>query len=207
MRRFEVLKQVTRKMDRAAFLAFDRESRTIRFIAQLSVNRLNCSVEQLYRLKMHQSPYIVQVFDVIERAGNVYVIEEYLYGYSLGEMLRNKSLRLNQTNLPQWELELRNGLKELHALRPKPIFHGDVQPENIMITLENRAKLVDFSSLRSKSSVEGLYGCDLEKATFAQGTKGFIDPRLLLGNPYDEKADFYGLEQTMALCRQNHLNA
>lgn len=71
--------------------------------------------------------------------------------YVQGENLRSKIQK--EMKIP-WEealniiLQIIDGLKEFHI---REMIHRDIKPSNILITLENRVKLVDFGLVKSKS--------------------------------------------------------
>ena len=77
--------------------------------------------------------------------------------------------------------QLADTLDHLHAHRPA-IVHGDVKPENVIVTGDGRAVLVDFgAAMRVGDERERL------------GTPGFSAPELLAGEALSPAADVYSL--------------
>jgi len=72
-------------------------------------------------------------------------------------------------------------LDHLHRHAP-PVVHGDVKPENVMLTADGRAVLIDFgSAMRVDEEQERL------------GTPGFSAPEVLGGEDLSPAADVYSL--------------
>lgn len=77
--------------------------------------------------------------------------------------------------------EVATALDHLHGHEP-PVVHGDVKPENVIITPSGRAVLVDFgAAMRTGDERERI------------GTVGFSAPELLAGEPVGPPADVYSL--------------
>jgi len=89
-------------------------------------------------------PNIVQIFDVGQVEGNLYMVMEYLPGLSLRSLIAKR-----QPDDPRPILlimsQVTNALAFAHA---KGVIHGDVKPDNIMVLPNGTAKLVDFGIAR-----------------------------------------------------------
>ncbi len=108
-------------------------------------------------------PNVVQVFEVGEDAGAVFMVMEYLEGqslYSVGSRLQ----RMVPEARTRLEMRLRivadvlNGLHYAHELRdlngaPLHLVHRDVTPHNVFITYDGGIKLLDFGVAKTASSV------------------------------------------------------
>jgi serine/threonine protein kinase len=71
-----------------------------------------------------------------------FLIEYGIQG-SLYEKLRNNGGSSIDYRLKlQWALEIAEGLGDMHAKR---LVHGDIKPQNVIITERNVAKLIDFA--------------------------------------------------------------
>jgi len=85
-------------------------------------------------------PNVVTIYDVGEEPGlGPFIAMEYVEGHSLGSFVRDGSL----------DLETRFGIliqtmRALRAAHRHAIVHRDVKPENILIGLDGRVKLMDF---------------------------------------------------------------
>lgn len=88
---------------------------------------------------------IVQVYDSFESNGTAYFVMEYLDGVNLKALIRsmNGSIPLNLA------IEiLRSMARVLDGVHQKGMLHRDVSPENIFVTKQGLAKLIDFGSTR-----------------------------------------------------------
>lgn len=79
--------------------------------------------------------------------------------------------------------------RALNFLHARGFVHFDVTPRNIRIQSDGLVKLVDLG-LVGEARREGLRS--------ARGTRGFIAPEILRGEPVDRRADLYGLGASIA---------
>ena len=84
-------------------------------------------------------PNIMAVFDVGVDGGIPYVVSELLEGQTLATVLRQGPLPLRKATDLATQIAL--GLAAAHA---KGIVHRDLKPDNIFVTPEGRAKILDF---------------------------------------------------------------
>jgi len=88
-------------------------------------------------------PNILALFDVGEASGIHYAVTELLEGETLRVALRQGALPLRRA------LEISHQIAEgLAAAHEKRIVHRDVKPENLFITMDGHAKLLDFGLSR-----------------------------------------------------------
>lgn len=78
--------------------------------------------------------------------------------------------------------DLVQGLKAIHSNK---IVHNDVKLENIVITKDGKAKLIDFGLS------EKLY--DSKKTTVMKGTFQYFSPETMMFKPHDTKSDIWSL--------------
>jgi len=77
----------------------------------------------------------------------------------------------------------------LHSQTPKIIFR-DLKPDNIMVTVDNQVKLIDFGIVR-------FFKPGKTKDTIALGTKGYAAPEQFGSGQTDERSDIYSLGATL----------
>lgn len=114
-------------------------------------------------LKNLKSEYLPQVLDFFELGGDVYTVMDFIPGRSLKLCLKDEK-KFKQNQVLKWLDQLCEAVEKLHAQNP-PIIHGDIKPDNIMLTPENNICLIDFN-------VSG----DFENADVIGYTAGYAAP-------------------------------
>ena len=91
------------------------------------------------------SENIVRIYSYFEENGTAYFAMEYVEGVSLDAYLRQKGGRLTAPEAEKLFLPLMGALETVHK---KGIVHRDIAPDNIIVTPEGKAKLIDFGAAR-----------------------------------------------------------
>ena len=137
-------------------------------------------------------PNIVEIFDVGQRSdGAPYLVMEYLFGESLGELLRREGKVDVDIGLPILQ-QATAGLAAAHAVG---VVHRDLKPDNIFLVGAPgdpyAVKILDFglAKLEALSSMTA--------AGTAVGTLEYMAPEQVLSDAPDARTDVYGLAVVM----------
>ncbi len=86
-------------------------------------------------------PAVVQVFDVGDSGGQPYLVMEYVQGETLEERLRQREGRMDLVEALALLEQVALGLQAVHDAG---LAHGDLQPTNVLVGADHRARVVDF---------------------------------------------------------------
>ena len=84
-------------------------------------------------------PNIAQIFEIGEHDGTYYIAMEYIDGVTLREKIHRERTELRK--LLRYLQHVAEGLSKAHS---SGIVHRDLKPDNIMITRDEHAKVLDF---------------------------------------------------------------
>ena len=91
-------------------------------------------------------PNVVQVKDLFEERGTAYLVMELITGRTLQDELKAQPGGILPKGLVRKVMEQLVGA--LEAVHKENVYHLDLKPENVLITLEERVVLVDFGAAR-----------------------------------------------------------
>ncbi len=139
-------------------------------------------------------PNVLAVYDVHTDGETPYVVSELLDGETLRSALDRGPLA------PRRAVEIATQVAAgLAAAHQKGIVHRDVKPENIFLTTDGRAKLLDFGLARmtGPGTEDADTTCAAEPAVtqpgVVLGTVGYMAPEQVRGEPADWRADVFAL--------------
>ncbi len=122
---------------------------------------------------------LAAVYDVIEDDEAPAVLIEYVPGRSLAQILGDEPPEGDAVR--RMALDICDGLMALHSLE---IVHKDLKPENVIITSEGAARLIDYG-------IATIFGEDRPAETALLGTVGFAAPEQFGFNRTDPRTDVY----------------
>ncbi len=134
-------------------------------------------------LKEHHITGTPRLYHVYEENGQLVLIEEYVSGASLQEMIDEGALSIDR--IISFMGELCGILEKLHFLKP-PIVHRDIKPSNIIITSCGRVVLIDFNAAKYSSDTA-------DHDTVLLGTKGYAAPEQYGFGSSTPQTDIYAL--------------
>lgn len=134
-------------------------------------------------------PHIVAVFDHIDDNGRSWLVMEYVPARSLAAIVAaDGPLSPEQAAAIGWQIA--DALATAHA---KGVVHGDVTPENILVTDDGIAKLADFGISRALWS-------DDTRDSLSGGVPGkprYLAPEVAKGEPASRESDQFSLGATL----------
>jgi serine/threonine protein kinase len=136
-------------------------------------------------------PHLVRVGDYFEEGGNTYLVMDFVEGESLIDIIAEKGA-LPEAQVLTWALQLLDALTYCHI---RNVIHRDIKPQNVIITPEGKAVLVDFGLVKlwdpddphTKTVMRGVGTPEYAPPEQYSSHEGHTDPR----------SDLYGLAATM----------
>jgi serine/threonine protein kinase len=142
-------------------------------------------------------PNILAIHDTGSFKAVPYAVTELLQGESLADRLRTGPLH------PQKAVEVASQVADgLAAAHEKGIIHRDIKPDNIFLTNEGRAKILDFGIARIEQPArtaglsDTITGGRGSSSQFLVGTAGYMSPEQVRGKPIDGRTDVFSLGAT-----------
>ena len=165
------------------------------YLVQHSQNKKICVKKVLhvyninvYRyLQEHPIQGIPRVFLLCEENGVLTIVEEYISGSTLEEML-NVNGPMPEKAVGKYISELLAILEKLHSVKPS-IIHRDIKPSNIIITPKDHVMLIDLNASRPDVKKE--------EDTRLLGTKGYAAPEQYGFGSSDTRTDLYAVGMLM----------
>ncbi len=128
-------------------------------------------------------PNIVSIHNVGKEDDRHFLVLEFVDGMSLRELL---------DTYPEGKCDIQTVLRigievcgALHYAHSQGILHRDIKPENVMLTQEDKAKLMDFGLAK----MLGQPG--LTQEGIIVGTVAYVAPEIALGRGADARSDLY----------------
>ncbi|MDQ3264373.1 MAG: serine/threonine protein kinase [Myxococcota bacterium] len=131
-------------------------------------------------------PNVVRILEYGVCDGQAFLVMEYLQGASLARVSYGaQALGLNLSLEVILGLALRycRGLEAAHRVG---IVHCDISPQNLFVTFEGEAKVIDFGLARLPSALQ-------QRKEPARGKLGYVAPEQLVGELFDHRADLFAL--------------
>ncbi|HEY2367080.1 MAG TPA: serine/threonine-protein kinase, partial [Polyangiaceae bacterium] len=149
-------------------------------------------------------PNIVLLLDYVKTETQMYLVLEYISGFSLSELLAKKP-KLRAETVAAIGAEVAEGLAHAHE---RGVVHRDVKPANVILSRQGEVKIVDFSIAHRERlpSVDEPAVFDSETANYtpgrgtsqtAFGTPAYMAPEQLLGEAVDARSDLFSLGVVM----------
>ena len=154
------------------YLARDPQHRTKVVVKQLK-EQLATDVEFVARFRQAASimralhhPNLASVMNYIEQDGNCLVVEEYLPGGSLADLM-DRGERIPEAQALAWCRDVLRGVDHAHQ---NGVVHRDLKPGNLMLDAHGAIKVTDFGIARAFG------GPRLTRTRAEMGTPSYMSP-------------------------------
>jgi serine/threonine-protein kinase len=136
-------------------------------------------------------PAILAIHEFAIQDGTAYVVTELLSGQTLRHRLAAGALSVRTAI--DFAAQVADGLAAAHD---KGLVHRDVKPENLFVTVEGRAKILDFGLVHRGPLEPDGTTVTISPPTMPGtilGTVGYMSPEQALGRPVDFRSDQFSL--------------
>ena|GEM_PF-6838381 len=137
-------------------------------------------------------PNIVTVYDLGYDGDKAFICMELIEGETYQGILRKKTW-LDIPEALHWLVSVCQGLDHAHS---RGIIHRDLKPSNVILTADDRVKLLDFGLARPAEPPEDEKSGE-SWAYSMSGTPKYISPEAIQGKLTDPRTDVYSLGATL----------
>jgi len=139
-------------------------------------------------------PNLPKVYDYFSLNKAHYIVMEYIKGSTLEQiLLARRGKPVAEELALSWGLQICRAMHFLSVQRPRPIVFRDLKPANIMISRDNRIRLIDFGIAR-------FFKAEKKEDTFLYGTPGYAAPEQYGSGQTDVRSDIFSLGATLHHC-------
>jgi len=143
-------------------------------------------------------PNIAHIYEIAESNGAHFIAMEFVEGFTLRQLIHD-----SQTDLPKLLRFLQHAAEGLAKAHTAGIIHRDLKPDNIMVTRDGHAKILDFglAKLIEQRPMPGADSSEVATAVMPQrsipgtvmGTVGYMSPEQAQGkvNEIDHRSDIF----------------
>ncbi len=145
-------------------------------------------------------PNVAQILELGEQQGILYIVMEWVDGYTLSKMGRaaeKAGQRIPVAIVLRVVADVCAGLHSAHTLtdddnRPLHVVHRDMSPQNILVSQQGVAKVIDFGIAKARARMSAA----TEAGAF-KGKLAFVAPEQVIGMAIDLRADVWALGATI----------
>ncbi|MGD8916369.1 MAG: serine/threonine-protein kinase [Syntrophobacterales bacterium] len=127
-------------------------------------------------------PSIVTIYDVVEKAGNLFIAMEYIEGQELSRFC-GKEIPLKPRQVVTIIAQLCDAL---HYAHKEGIVHRDIKPSNVMLLKDGRPKIMDFG-------ITKMISADTTQTAAIMGTPSYMSPEQVDLEKVDGRSDLFSV--------------
>ena len=172
---------------RAIYIVLDKlenKKKVLKFLVKMSVSNTQMKIYEILTHMDH--PNICGIENIIDNGMFLVLVMKYIVGDTMCTYF-NKSRTHNTYNKTLFDLVL-----TLNYLHSKNIIHGDIKPDNIIVTPDGAPIIIDFDLSRHEN-------CNT-LVTKIFGTRFFMAPEMLFRSRITSKIDVWSLGMTFYVC-------
>jgi eukaryotic-like serine/threonine-protein kinase len=125
-------------------------------------------------------PNICIIYGIHDADDRQFIEMEYIDGVTLRKRIEEAPVKI--TDALAYAFQIGEALLEAHA---KTIVHRDIKADNVMLTLKNQIKVMDFGLAKLKGSLK------LTRTSSTVGTLGYMAPEQIQGGEVDVRSDIF----------------
>lgn len=125
-------------------------------------------------------PNITTIYEIDEHEGRCFIAMEFVEGLSLRVLFKDRVLTMDE--VLDIALQIGQGLEAAHK---KDVVHRDIKPDNIMVTDDNRVKLMDFGLAKLRGATR------VTRTATTVGTLQYMSPEQAEGRDTDQRSDIF----------------
>ena len=135
-------------------------------------------------------PAITSIYELFEHRDQVGLVMEWLEGKTLKDRILQEGPQ-EWRQLVRWVIEACSGLEAAHR---QSIIHRDIKSSNLMITNDNKLKILDFGLAKHRVMEAGTpFVSDLTAQGALLGTLDYMSPEQACGQAVDHRSDLFSL--------------
>ena len=125
-------------------------------------------------------PNIATIYSIEETSDDIFIVMEYIDGIELKDKIKSNQISLNE--IVSIAIQTAEGLD---VAQKQGIIHRDIKPQNIMISKDGLAKIMDFGLAKVSGSKP------VTKMDSTVGTISYMSPEQTRGDKVDHRTDIW----------------
>ena len=160
-------------------------------------NRMRRFVQEAKAAAALNHPNVAHIYEIGQDQGVHFIAMEHIDGLTLRELIHRE--RPDWRKLAGYLQQVAEGLTKAHGAG---IVHRDLKPDNVMITQDGHAKILDFGLAKltglltpevpaSNDATTAVLHQPVSTPGHVMGTVGYMSPEQVQGRPVDHRSDIF----------------